>query len=97
MSGFYEAGGRQMIVKDPDALKDYQLDWAAFLDSDTITAVEWIVPAGLTKASESHTDTTATVWLSGGTATQTYPVTCRVTTAGGRIDDRTFYVICREQ
>jgi hypothetical protein len=79
-------------TKDPDALLDYTIDWASLLGADTIADVAWIVPSGLTQTGESHTDTTATIWLSGGAAGVDYPVTCRVTTSGGRVDDRTIRI-----
>jgi len=84
-------------IKDPAARKDYTVDWADFLDGDTISAVAWTVPAGLTTYSSSNSATAATVWLSGGTAGNDYLVTCQVTTAGGRIDQRSFTILCREQ
>jgi hypothetical protein len=40
----------------------------------------------------TNTTTSATIWLSGGTPGRVYPVRCRVTTAGGGIDDRTFTI-----
>ena len=81
-------------VKDPDATLDYTVSWAGWLPSgDTIDDAAWDVPTGLTESAPSTvTTTTATVWLSGGTAGERYLVRCRVTTAGGRIDDRTIEV-----
>lgn len=84
-------------VKDPDAVLDYQIDWSAWLDSDTITTSEWIVPDGIVKDSDSHTDTAATIWLSGGTLNTTYLVTNRITTAAGRTDDRTIRITVRDR
>lgn len=78
-------------VKDPDATKPYTLDWADYLDTDTLVAVAWSAP-GLTIASSSNTDTTATVWLSGGNVGRTYSVRCRITSASGIVDDRTFEI-----
>lgn len=82
--------------KDPDALLDYRFDWSEWLapDGDSITDHEVEVPAGLTKVSSSIDDgaLSVTVWLSGGTVGVTYPVVCRITTDGGRIDDRTMKV-----
>lgn len=83
--------------KDPDAVLDYTVDWAPYLGGDTISAVEWIVPEGLTLDTQEEDDTTATAWLSGGTAGEDYEVVCRVTTVGGRIDDRTIVIRVREQ
>lgn len=90
------------IIKDPDAVLDYALDWNAegeeWLGADTITGTPvWTVETGLTKDSQSNTTTTATVWLSGGTAGETYTVACKITTAGGRTDERTFRVICAQR
>jgi hypothetical protein len=79
-------------TKDPDATLDYVLDWSTWLGSDTITSAAYTVPDGLTKASESNTTTTATVWLSGGTDGASHFVTCRVVTAGGRTDDRSILI-----
>ena len=76
-------------VKDPDAVLDYSVDWSNWLGDDTISTVTWEVPTGIKKENQSNTTTVATVWLSGGTAGNTYDITCRITTAGGRTDDRT--------
>ena len=85
------------FVKDPNAVLDYQLDWTPWLATDTITASVWTLPSGLTQQSASNTTTTATIWLSGGTAGVKYPVTNRVTTAGGRVDDRTITISVKER
>ena len=85
--------------KDPDATLDYSIQWSSWLTSgDTIADAEWVIPAGLTEAAASSvTSTTATCWLSGGTVGERYVVTCRVTTAGGRIDDRSILIRCVER
>lgn len=81
------------VEKDPSALLDYDVDWSANLAAgDAINAVVWAVEAGLTKASQTNTDTKATVWLSGGVAGATYAVACKITTTAGRTDERTFRV-----
>lgn len=85
------------FTKDPDALLDYTIDWSSYLSGDTIASVEWIVPAGITMDSQEETDTTATIWLQGGEDKQDYDVVCRVTTVGGRVDDRTIVIRVREQ
>lgn len=84
--------------KDPQAVLDYTLDWSAWLQTgETITSSSWFAPVGLTKDAESHTDDSATVWLSGGTASQDYLVTCEVTTSEGRTDQRSILIRCRER
>jgi hypothetical protein len=83
------------IDKDPAAVLDYSQDWSAWLTdmTDTITgAPVWTVGTGLTKDSQSNTTTSASAFISGGTAGQKYPVACKITTAGGRVDERTFWI-----
>jgi hypothetical protein len=84
-------------TKDPNAVLDYSVDWNRWLNTDTIAASEWIVPTGLTKVSDTNTTKAATVWLSGGAAGQSYTVTNRITTAGGRAEDRSFIVKVEER
>lgn len=87
-------------VKDPDATLDYTVDWTAWLSgvSDTISSAAWTVPAGLTQVAVSATTTSATIFLSGGTAGNSYDVVCRITTAAStpRINDRTIRIKCKE-
>lgn len=87
----------QTFIKDPEALLDYQVDWAAWLGADTIDTSVWSVPTGLTAETDSKTNTTATIWLSGGTSGQTYRVTNQIETVGGRTDERSFIVRVEEQ
>lgn len=83
--------------KDPNAVLDYTIDWTRWLAADQIAASEWLVPAGLTKVGDSKTVSSATVWLSGGTAGQSYTVTNRITTTGGRTEDRSFTIRVEER
>ena len=85
------------FAKDPDATLDYTIDWSLYLGTDTIVTAVWTVPLGLTKVAESKTTTATTVWLSGGTAAAEYQVACRITTAAGRIDDRTIAIVMRQK
>lgn len=80
------------FVKDPDATLDYGWDWSAWLDGDTIATAEVLAEDGITVDSDSATATTVTVWLSGGTVDEEYRVTSRITTGGGRTDDRTMTI-----
>jgi len=86
--------GLPQILKDPNASLDYRIDWSDWLGTDTISTSTWTVsPAGgLTLGSSSVAAKTATTFLSGGTAGQVVRVTNRITTAIGRIDDRSFNV-----
>lgn len=88
------------FTKDPDAVLDYEADWTDWLvDDDTIVTSTWTVPSagGLTKTTDSHTDTKATVWLSGGTVGAQVAVTNRITTAQGRTEDRTLTFNIRQR
>lgn len=82
----------EIITKDPNAVLDYTVDWEDWLGSDTISSSDWIVSDGITEDSASDTNTTATIWLSGGTAGRTYTITNRIVTAGGRTQDYSFQV-----
>lgn len=72
---------------------DLRRDWAddlAALDGtpDTLTGSTWaVVDEGLTVETDpapSFDDTSATVWVSGGSVHRTYRLRNTVTTAGGR-------------
>lgn len=86
------------FIKDPAAVKDYLIDWGTnWLDGDTLASVTWSVPTGITQDAATHTTTTATIWLSGGTAGVTYPIVCHITTAGGRADEKTIFIVARDE
>jgi hypothetical protein len=86
------------FVKDPDAVLDYKMDWADWLNStDTIIASSWVAGTGLTVDSNTNSGTYTTVWLSGGTAGSTYLVTNSIETSEGRQDDRTIMIQCMER
>ena len=82
------------VLKDPDSTLDYGVDWSEWIEKtangDTISAVTWIVPPGLTKVSNFNSGTLAVVYLSGGTLKKVYAVTCRITTTNGRTEDYSF-------
>ena len=89
-------------TKDPDSVADYKFDWSRWLEettttTDTISSSSWTVDSGLTKDSDSNSTTTATIWVSGGTAGTAYQATNRIVTAGGRTADRTITFIVRER
>lgn len=83
--------------KDPDARLDYKVDWTSWLDTDTISNSEWIIPTGITYEADTFDNTSATVWLSGGSLDSSYEVVNRITTAAGRIDDRTITIRIRQK
>lgn len=77
---------------DPHAHLDFAVDWAPWLyDGDTISSVEWIAEPGLTIEDGGRDGPIATVWVQvadGVPVGSTLRVTCRATTADGRIDDQ---------
>ena len=76
---------------DPDAVLDYAIDWSDWLSvGETITAADWTV-TGATKGTTSVTDGVCVVWLSAPTGTQ-ISAACKVTTDGGRVDERTLII-----
>lgn len=82
------------IKKDPDAVLDYTFNWADYLAvlDDALAEVEFILDADMQQTLVTFTDTTATVWIGGGVLDRTHRVTCRITTQGGRIDDRSIFL-----
>jgi hypothetical protein len=85
------------IDKDPNAILDYTFDWTAWLGVDDISSATFQATAGLTVATSSATLKKATVWISGGEAGKTYLVTCHITSAGGRQEDRTIQLNVSER
>lgn len=84
-------------AKDPNSVLDYVIDWTRWLAGDEIAASDWTVPVGLTRVTDTHTATKATVWLSGGAEGLSHTVTNRITTTGGRTEDRSFVVKIEER
>lgn len=90
------------FIKDPAAKLDYAVDWSSWLSEDTISAVVWSVTgsdAALLVASSpapSEDAGVATVWVEAGTLAGNYYVTCQITTAGGRVDQRSFEIRVRD-
>ena len=80
-------------LKDPDATLDWRFDWTDWLDDgETITTSVMTVSAGLVKESDSHSASSATVWVSGGSPGTPYSVANKITTSAGRIDERTITI-----
>lgn len=81
------------FYKDPEAKKDYTIDWSTFLGADTISTSAWgdvspVTSSPLVKSSPSNTTTTTTVWLDDGLAGTTYTVVNHIVTAAGREEDQ---------
>ena len=87
----------EIFIKDPDATLDYEWDWEPWLDGDTIASVTVSVPTGLTSSGHTNTTKVVKIWLSGGTVGERYQVSCKITTALGRTDERTFLINCADK
>lgn len=81
------------MLKDPQAVLDYAIDWGAeYLGDDVLAASEWFVspeePGGLTVTGSDFDAALATANVGGGIAGHVYRLVNRVTLGSGRIDDR---------
>jgi hypothetical protein len=90
----YEEGEYPLIEKDPIALLDYPFNWIDWLESDTIAShLITIEPgSGLTLTTSTAGSTSVTAWLSGGDVGKVGVVACKITTNGGRTDERSIRV-----
>jgi hypothetical protein len=82
-----------LLLKDPDAVLDYAIDWGAeYLNGDLIAESDWSVdPAevdGVTVVGSDFDATVSTVKASGGAPGKIYKLVNRVVLGSGRIDDR---------
>lgn len=96
------AGNKPTILKDPNAVLDYTLDWTDWLDplSDTIASVS-VAVSGVTLDHTTNNATSVTIWISGGTVGTPGSARVRITTVGTgarpRTDDRTVYFKIKER
>lgn len=80
-------------IKDPAEVLDYQIEWSAWLNGDTLQTVAVTADAGVTVDSVSHDTAQVVVWISALAEMETwYAVACTVTTAAGRTGRRRFRV-----
>jgi hypothetical protein len=86
------------IDKDPASKLDYSNDWSEWLvTGDTISLSTWTADAGINLSGESISGAVTTTFADGGTSGATYKITNRITTTGGRIDERSFRLIVKDQ
>jgi len=89
--------------KEPEALLDFTIDWSDWLAPGDVLAsgVFYLLQDGLAIENQDNTDTTHTVWLSGGIDGQTYNVISHVygtsqdDNGNVREDERSFSIIVR--
>lgn len=88
-----QSDGVPIIDKATDAVLDYTTDWSDWLSEDEVIIGRVVtVQAGLTKQTDTATDSSVTVWLVGGTKGVDYLVTVEITTSQSRTDSRSFRV-----
>lgn len=81
-------------TKSPNADLDYTIDWTDWLAGDTIATSTWTLPSGITKDHDTSDATSATIWVSGGVVLFSYRLVNHITTAGGRVNDRSIIIDC---
>ncbi len=91
-------------IKDPAEVLDYKFDFRSstngtgsgdyLASGETISSHTVTAETGITKDSDSATDTntSVTVWLSGGTTGNEYDITCNIVTSAGRTVERTMVI-----
>jgi hypothetical protein len=86
------------LLKDPDAVLDYSIDWGAeyLVDGELLAASEWSVDpdeaGGISVAGSDFGASTSTAKAGGGIAGRLYRLANKITTATGRIDERSIVI-----
>lgn len=86
-------------TQDPAARLDYSWDWTDLLDDgDTVvTATVTVVVGTVTATSVTIASPHVTAWVAGGALGETAAIVCHVTTAAGRVDERTLRLYIGDQ
>ena len=84
-------------VQDPNDITDWGCDWTDWLvDGEVILLSNWELSTGLNANATTQTDTTTSVFISGGKVGSKYLITNRISTAT-RTEDRSMYILCEEK
>jgi len=83
-------------TKATPGVLDYSIDYASWLGADTIALSAWEIPTGIVKDSDTNTDTSTTIIVSGGTAKRSYQLINTITTASGLVDRRCITIAVEE-
>lgn len=91
-----------LLLKDPDAVLDYAVDWAAdYLDGDALAQSEWSVSpdesGGIAVVGSRIEPGVAIVQVGGGIAGRIYRLTNHVVLVSGREDDRSIMIRVEER
>jgi hypothetical protein len=89
-------GAVDVAPVDPDAVIDYVIDWTAWLNGDNIATSAWLL-GNATEASAANTTKTATVFIQDAVPGKIVTMRNRITTTGGRTEDRTLRAKVREK
>ena len=95
------------LLIDPQETLDYTFDWSAFLDAagspgDSVAQSSWTIapqagsPPAPALSGAVFTPTTATVFVSDASAGAIYQLSNRITTAQGRIAERSITLRCEQ-
>lgn len=84
--------GKPTIFKDPGAVLDYTCDFTAWLAAmrDTL-ASHTVTATGITWVSSTNDSKMVVMWLANGAVGVPASATIKITTAAGRIDERTLF------
>lgn len=95
MSGeLFKDGSGFWAQKDKDSFLDYSLDWSDWIaEGDSILSSVWSSDAGVTLSSATIFGAMTTTWVQGGAIGTWYAITNTVTSALGRIDQRTIRLL----
>lgn len=76
--------------KDPDAVRDFGINWAKDIGTATISSSEWTVVSGAAVVdSDIFDDTTTTARISGGVDGSTCIFNNHIVLSDGQEDDKT--------
>lgn len=81
------------VQKDPADIRVYEVNWAPWLRTYTLSTSTWSLPAGLTNVGESNTTTSTQVKISGGVGGTTYTVGNTITSSNGETKKVYFNII----
>jgi hypothetical protein len=87
----------QRFLKDPQAVLDYYIDWSDLLAGDDIVTSTWATPDTVVLGAQGVLGAYTQIWVSGGEPDAVAAITNHIVTTGGREDERTIYLVMRQQ
>ncbi|MES2181017.1 MAG: hypothetical protein V4493_02840 [Pseudomonadota bacterium] len=96
---YKDGQGRMSAIKDPQSTLDFSFDWSLWLAeaSDTISSYVFTESGGVTLSNQTNESGIVTSFVAGGTVGTPASLACRITTAGGRVDERTLQLVIKER